>query len=66
MARITFFSALKSNVKCAFCKKKDCPVRYMPGRIEIQTYVGYHRITKCEKDQKAHEDAILKDNFREK
>ena len=59
MARITFFSVLKSKLKCTFCKK-ECPVRYMPERKQNQTYDGHRSITRCKKDQKAHEDAILK------
>ena len=66
MARITFFSVLKSNLKCALCKKENCPVKYMPERKQSQTYDGHRFITRCEKDQKAHEDAILKKDFREK
>ena len=50
MAKLTFFSVLKSNVKCVFCKEKDCPVRYMPQRLKIQTYNGFRLITRCKKD----------------
>ena len=60
MAKLTFFSVLKSNVKCAFCKNKNCPVRYMPQRKKTQYYDGTRYVTRCEKDRKAHEDAILK------
>lgn len=60
MARLTFFSVLKSNLKCAFCKNKNCPVRYMPQRKRTQYYDGTRYVTSCEKDRKAREDAILK------
>ena len=40
MAKLTFLSVLKSNLKCAFCKKENCPVRYMPQRKKTQIYNG--------------------------
>lgn len=60
MAKLTFFSVLKSNLKCAFCKTKDCPVRYMPERKGYHYYDGTRYVTSCEKDKKAREEAILK------
>lgn len=60
MAKLTFFSVLKSNLKCAFYKNKNCPVRYMPQRKKTQYYDGTRYVTRCEKDRKAHEDVILK------
>lgn len=60
MARITFFSVLKSNLKCAFCKRKKCPVRYMPEREKTQIHYGVRYVIKCEKDLKEREKAILK------
>lgn len=63
MARLTFLSVLKSNLKCAFCKNKNCPVRYMPQRKITQYYDGTSYVTRCEKDRKAREDAILKRRF---
>lgn len=60
MAKLTFLSVLKSNLKCAFCKKENCPVRYMPQRKKTQIYNGTRYVRRCEKDQKAREDAILK------
>ena len=60
MAKLTFLSVLKSNLKCAFCKKENCPVRYMPKRKKTQIYNGTRYVRRCEKDQKAREDAILK------
>ena len=60
MAKITFFSVLKSNLKCAFCKKENCPVRYMPQRKKTQIYDGLQYVARCEKDEKAREDAMLK------
>ena len=50
MPKITFFSVLKSNIKCAFCKTTDCPVKYYPERKNYQ-YVGGRKVyTLCEKD----------------
>lgn len=66
MSKITFFSVLKSNLKCAFCKKEHCPVQYMPERKRIQTYEGHRFITKCEKDKKTHKDAIFKNDLRKR
>lgn len=60
MAKITFFSVLKSNLKCAFCKSRDCTVRYMPERKKTQIYSGGIVTTRCAKDQKAREEEILK------
>ncbi len=59
MAKITFFSVLKSNLKCAVCQKENCPVRYMPERKTTQFYNGSRYVVRCEKDQKTNE-AILK------
>ena len=60
MAKLTFLSVLKSNLKCAFCKKENFPVRYMPQREKTQIYNGTRYVRRCEKDQKACEDTILK------
>ena len=60
MEKLTFFSVLKSNLKCAFCKNENCPVKYMPRRENYYYYDGTRYVTRCEKDQKALEDAILK------
>ncbi len=47
--RPTFFSVLRGNIKCAFCKEKNCPVRYFPER-KSYTWVGGHRfVTHCKK-----------------
>lgn len=61
MAKLTFFSVLKSNLKCAFCKKENCPVRYMSHRKKTKYYDGTRYVTRCEKDQKTLEN----DGFRE-
>lgn len=58
MAKLTFFTVLKSNLKCAFCKKENCPVRYMPQREKTQIYDGTRYVTRCEKYKKTREDAI--------
>ena len=61
MAKLTFFSVLKSNLKCAVCKNKDCPVRYYPERKKSQFSGGSKFVTRCEKDKKAHEDRIMRE-----
>lgn len=63
MAQISFFRVLKSNVKCAFCKKKDCTVSFFPERKKYQYYDGTRYVIECEKDRKAREDSILKRNL---
>ena len=60
MASLTFFSVLKSNLKCAVCKKKKCPVRYMPNRKHIEVHSGTAYAITCEKDQKKREDDFFK------
>ena len=60
MAKITFWKVLKSNIKCAVCKNKDCPVRYYPERRKIQWCEGTRYITGCEKDREAYIKKSLK------
>lgn len=61
MAQISFFRILKSNVKCALCKNKNCPVRFFPERKQYQYYDGTRYVIECEKDKKAREDSIIKE-----
>ncbi len=63
MAKITFFSVLKSNLKCAFCKKKYCSVRYMPERKIKQYYDGHRYFIRCEKDTEACKNKNEKNRF---
>ena len=49
--QLTFLKVLKSNLKCAFCKSKDCPVRYMPNRKKEELYHGTRYVTRCKKDE---------------
>lgn len=60
MPKISFFGTLKSNLKCAICKNKNCPVRFYPGRKLKQYYSGHLYITMCEKDDKANIKKSLK------
>ena len=60
MAKITFLKVLKSNLKCARCKNKECPVRYYPERRKIQYYDGTRYVTDCEKDRQKHIEKSLK------
>ncbi len=63
MTKLSFFSVLKSNLKCAFCKKKNCLVKYFPERKKVQYYNGSKFVTECEKDKEARENAIFKKHF---
>ena len=50
----TFFRVVKSNLKCAVCEVKHCPVKYFPDRQVKHHYGGSRYITRCEKDQKEY------------
>ena len=60
MAKLTFLRVLKSNLKCAFCKNKDCPVRYYPERKKHQHFNGKQSLIVCEKDRQTQIDKSLK------
>ena len=60
MARVNFFSVLKSNFKCAICKNKNCKVRYFPNRESVTYSNGAKYVTRCEKDRKKEEDRVFK------
>lgn len=51
-----FCKVLKSNLKCAFCKNKNCSVRYYPEGMKTQVYGSTQIVTRCKKDQKAYEE----------
>ncbi len=63
MTKLSFFSVLKSNLKCAFCKKENCTVKYLPERKRIQYYNGSKFVIECEKDKEKRENAIFKKHF---
>lgn len=52
MERLTFFSVLKSNLKCAFCTEKNCRVRYYPNRKKTKIYDGTRYVDSCPKDRR--------------
>ena len=56
----TFFLVLKSNLKCAVCEVKHCPVKYYPERQLKQRVDGSRYIIQCEKDQKKYVEDSLK------
>ena len=56
MANISFFKVLRSNIKCAFCKEKNCTLRYLPGHRKM---VGTHYIA-CKKEFEKRSFNILK------
>ena len=60
MARVNFFSVLKSNLKCAMCKNKNCKVRYFPNREDVTYLNGTKYVMRCEQDKKKEENRILK------
>lgn len=60
MKKLTFWNVLKSNLKCAFCKVKCCPVKYMPNRNYTQWAGGSRWVTRCEKDKEAELKRIIK------
>lgn len=64
MAKLTFFSVLRSNLKCAFCKNFDCPVRYFPDRKKVKYSNGSRYVTRCERDLKAYENQIYKNRYK--
>lgn len=51
MKYVTFFSVLKNNFKCLFCKNKNCSVRYMPERKKTKFYDAILYVIKCEKEK---------------
>lgn len=55
MTKLTFFSVLKSNLKCALCKEHNCSIRYMPQRKKFYYHDGTRYVTKCKKDEKTHD-----------
>ena len=51
MNNLFFFSVLRSNLKCAFCRNKKCRVRYYPARRKVQIYHGIRYVDDCPKDR---------------
>lgn len=51
MEKVPFWSVLKNNLKCAFCKHKDCRVRYTPDRKKYYYYSGTRFVDACKKDR---------------
>ena len=60
MAKLIFLRVLKSNLKCAVCKKKDCPVRYYPERRKTQYCDSTRYVTGCEKGRQKYIEKSLK------
>lgn len=55
----TFFRVLKSNLKCAVCEVKHCPVKYYPERQIKHHYEGSRYIIRCEKDEEERRNRPL-------
>lgn len=53
-----FFSVLKDNLKCAFCKEPNCPVKYFPDhkREQVVRLHGEMYVTRCPKEKKNRKD----------
>ena len=48
----TFFSTLKNNLSCLFCrKKKNCSLKYMPGRRKSNWHDGTDYVQLCPKEK---------------
>lgn len=49
----TFFSTLKNNLSCLFCrKKKNCSLKYMSGRRKEYFHDGTFYVHLCPKEKK--------------
>ena len=51
MSRNTFFSIIISNIKCACCRYKECPVRYYANKRYEQFCGGSRFVEECTKDK---------------
>lgn len=60
---ISFWSVLKSNLKCAFCKEKNCRVRYYPGRKNYTFCGGTRYVDECKKDVNKRFDKAFKSEW---
>lgn len=60
MKNISFWSILKSNLKCTFCKCKNCRVRYYPDRKRYYYFGGTRYVDECPKDRDKRLDRSLK------
>ena len=48
--KLSFFRVLKNNLKCAFCKEKDCLARYYPDRKGMSLrYSGQYYPIGCQR-----------------
>ena len=60
MKNMSFWSVLKSNLKCAFCKEKNCRIRYYPTRKKYYVYSGTRYVEECKKDREKKFDKAFK------
>ncbi len=61
MTEFTFFSCLKTAIKCSLCNEKDCPCKYLPDRKIVRAIHGEQiLISKCRKDKNSLEYARTK------
>ena len=60
MAKLTFLRVLTNNLKCAVCKKKECPVRYYPEKRIIQYCDGKRYVIGCERKRQKYIEKSLK------
>lgn len=57
MSKTTLFSVIKGNIECAFCKEKNCPLRYYPNHERI---IGGSKKQGCKKDFEKRSKKVLK------
>lgn len=50
MKQVSFGRVILNNIKCAFCRKKSCSVRFLPERKKYTLAGGTRIATYCEKD----------------
>ena len=60
MKNMSFWSIFKSNLKCAFCKYKNCRLRYYPGRKKYYFCDGTRYVDECQKDRDKRFDKAFK------
>ena len=66
MAKLTFLSVLKSNLKCAFCKNENCPVRYMPKGKKLSFTMVQNMLQDVKKTRRHISRLVWKGGFRDK
>ena len=50
MRKLSLWKVILSNIKCGFCKEKNCKVRFYPERRQIRNVGGKYYTILCFKD----------------